>query len=233
MQPTMPPVTGPSAERKGEHSKLVSLLALAAGAAAMPQTSQADIIFSDQGLAVSWDGNHSFVINNLPGNAQLGFQAHKAGAFSSTSTRWVTLGKQGSGYVKFKTYLVSQGFRWGDIPALVLSAAQLATAQEYRHSADDFNNLYLSFEFKDSTLVGNPIRYGWAELSLANGNLSTLNDFPKLTISSWAYDTTGAQLRTGVVPEPSSMAIIALGALTLGAAGVRSWRRNRVASGRS
>src|SRR5260370_18176225 len=93
MEPTMPATTGPAPEKKGEHSKLASLLALAAGAAAMPQTSQADIIFSDQGLAVSWDGNHSFVINNLPGNAQLGFQAPKAGAFSSTSPRWVTLAK--------------------------------------------------------------------------------------------------------------------------------------------
>ena len=45
---------------KPDHSKLVSLLALAAGAAAMPQTSNADIIYTESGAVVSWDNARVF-----------------------------------------------------------------------------------------------------------------------------------------------------------------------------
>src|SRR5207249_11763580 len=59
-----------------DSSKLVSLLALAAGAVAMPQTSNADIIFTDLGTnAVTIGPNdiQPFTITNLPGVARLGF----------------------------------------------------------------------------------------------------------------------------------------------------------------
>ena len=47
-----------------------------------------------------------------------------------------------------------------------------------------------------------------------------------LTIHDWAYDDTGAVLPAGVVPEPASTGM-GLGALALGAAGLRRWRKTR------
>ena len=223
-------------EIKNDHSKLVSLLALAAGAAAMPQTSNADIIYTDQSATVSWDGLRSFIINNLPGDAQLGFQAHRAGFFSSSSVRSITGGRRGGGYVQFRTLLVSQPLLWDQITAAMITAARFATAQSTFNSGGNFSGLYMAFEFRDSSQTGSPMRYGWAGLSLANGNLSTGNNWPALTISGWAYDNTGAQIPMGAtvsVPEPSAIALLALGALTLGAKGVRSWRRNRAAASQS
>ena len=100
------------------------------------------------------------------------------------------------------------------------------------HNSGGYGPAYLAFEFKDSSKTGSPLRYGWVGITVANGDLYD-GDYPQLTVSGWAYDDTGAQIAMGFqgpVPEPSSMALLALGALTLGAAGVRSWRRNRAAA---
>ncbi len=225
-EPNMKTTTTPSLSTTGsESSKLISLLALATGAIAMPQTSSADIIFSDHGGTVSWDGNRSFILDNLLGTARLGFQAYKTGTFSWSSMRSVTVGRRGTAYAAFKMALVPAGQTWGAIAASVGTLARLATAQSTRHGGSSFTQLYMAFEFRDTT-AGNAMRYGWVDLTLDNGNLSSGWDYPKLTISRWAYDTTGAQLATGAVPEPSSMSLLALGALALGAKGVRAWRRN-------
>jgi hypothetical protein len=228
--------TALTVETKHDHSKLISLLALAAGAATMPQTGNADIIFTDQSATVSWEGLRSFVINNLPGNAQLGFDAHRIGNFSVTSIRSVTGGRRGSGYLQFKLALVSQPMLWGQINGSLASAARFATAQSTTHTGESFSGLYMAFEFKDSSQAGGPMRYGWAGLSLVNGDLGFGGNYPRLTISGWAYDNTGAEIPMGAtasVPEPSAMALLALGALTFGARGVRSWRRNRAAASQS
>jgi hypothetical protein len=223
-------------ETKSDSSKLVSLLALAAGAAAMPQTSNADIIFTDQSATVNWEGLHAFVINNLPGDAQLGFTAHHVGLLSSTSVRYITGGKRGGGYLQFKLTVVPQGPLWSQIGAVAANSASFASAGSTFFNGGAFNDQYLAFQFKDSTQIGSPMRYGWAQLTLQNGPLSTGTDYPKLTVSGWAYDNTGLQIPMGAkvaVPEPSTTALLALGALALGARGVRSWRRNRPAGGHS
>jgi len=82
---------------------------------------------------------------------------------------------------------------------------------------DDYSNQYLAFRFMNGSFS----YYGWVKVSLTAGMS------PSVTVSGYAYDTTGAKLGMGVVPEPSSMGILVLCALTLGANGLRAWRRNR------
>jgi hypothetical protein len=218
-----------------DHPKLLSLLALAAGAAAMPQTSNADIIYTPSGVTIRWEGDQVFLTPNLPGNVQLGFNARRSGTFTFTSSRFITGGARGSGYLRMRLALVTQPLVWDQIAGNLAPNASFGWATS-AHNSGGFAPGYLAFEFRDSTQTGSPMRYGWVGLSMANGNLSTGNDFPRLTISGWAYDNSGAQIpmgATATVPEPSAMALLALGALTLGAKGLRSWRRDRASASRS
>src|SRR5437773_660570 len=82
-------------ESSGDASKLVSLLALATGAVAMPQMSHADIIFTDLSsspVQVGANSAPSFLINNLPGAAQF-FFAFGHRATTVTSSRFVFAGQ--------------------------------------------------------------------------------------------------------------------------------------------
>jgi len=230
-----------STGKDGDASKLMSLLALAAGALAMPQTSNADIIFVDlstSGISVGANTSPSFLTDNLPGTARLGFQAHHRGTTSITSVRWVTAGQK-AGYVRVKSVSslvipVDAGLTWDQVignpplhPAVKTVYGFVATANFNGHIPNSFDQKYFPFIFKDSTQPGSPLRYGWIELNLsnpANGN------GPDVTILGYAWDTTGDHLPTGTVPEPAPVALFALGALTLGAKGLRSWRWNRLAA---
>src|SRR6266404_7809040 len=65
-----------SAENSADGSKLMSLLALAAGALAIPQTSNADIVFTDLSSAPVTVGplaDPSYLLN-LPGTHQFSFR---------------------------------------------------------------------------------------------------------------------------------------------------------------
>ncbi len=85
--------------------------------------------------------------------------------------------------------------------------------------------------------------YGWIRLRLddlglnqpfgaplANGPLGDgLNYADKITVIDWAYEDSGAAIHAGAtgqtVPEPSSLALLAAGALGLGAFRVRKAQR--------
>jgi hypothetical protein len=108
-----------------------------------------------------------------------------------------------------------------------VTGAIVAFATDNNHAPNPFTHRYLAFEFADTTLAGNPLRFGWVDMSLANGNVANSFSNPTLTVFGYAYDNTGAQIPMGLVPEPGSITIMALGALMLGAKGLRSWRRNR------
>lgn len=72
--------------------------------------------------------------------------------------------------------------------------------------------------------VTGAINYGWVEFTT-----TASTGFPA-TINRFAYENTGVSLlagQTGVVPEPGTVAV--LGVFGLGAAGVRAWRRRKVA----
>ncbi len=82
---------------------------------------------------------------------------------------------------------------------------------------------YVGFRFLNEAT--SQVDYGWAQLSLS----STYNGQPR-SIIGYAYENTGAPILAGVVPEPTTTATLGLGALTLGAAGVRRWRRRNQAN---
>src|SRR5256885_17025123 len=85
----------------GDATKLLSLLALAAGAVAIPETSNADIIFTDLSanpVTVGTNANSSFLIDNLPGTARLGFLENPKGL-----PRQSIVASQQAGYVRLKT----------------------------------------------------------------------------------------------------------------------------------
>jgi hypothetical protein len=90
-----------------------------------------------------------------------------------------------------------------------------------------FANKYALIKFNS----GLGTDYGWILLSLSvTGAVSASGtDGPNLTILSYAYDTSGALIAAGdtgiaAVPEPGAFALTGLGALALGAAGLRRWR---------
>ena len=225
---------------EGDTSKLVSLLALATGALAMPQTSKGDIIFVDLStnqITVGANASPSFLFTNLPGTAQFGFQAHTK-MTNITSSRWITAAQK-AGYVRIKTASsfvipVDAGLTWDQViadahghMAYKTTFGLVGAANYFGHSPGSFDQKYFPFIFKDSTQPGSPIRYGWIEVSLSN---PVNNNGPDLTVLGVAYQSDGTPLPTGTVPEPAPVAILALGALTLGAKGLRSWRRNRPAA---
>jgi hypothetical protein len=216
-----------------DSSKLVSLLALAAGAIALPQTGSAGVIFTDTtGSLVGGGYGLSFVTQNLPGVAQLGFGYHHRGTTSTSSIRWVT-GGQAAGYVRLKTNAlflvhVAAGLTWDQVAGVQTFYGTAGIATYSAHNPNGYDHQYISFKFQDST-QGNAVRYGWLEYSLANSNLRFSGDGPVVSIYGYAYDTTGAKLPTGSVPEPTPAALLALGALAFGAKGVRAWRRERPA----
>ena len=77
---------------------------------------------------------------------------------------------------------------------------------------------YIGVRFADPTTPAQT-DYGWIEYA-ANDN-ATVG-----TIDSWAYDNSGAAVGAGEVPEPTSLAVWALGALSAaGVAVLRRWKK--------
>ncbi len=87
-------------------------------------------------------------------------------------------------------------------------------------------NGFFGFRFTDAG--GTNQFYGWAELNLDTASPGTV------TINRWAYnDVAGQSINVGQtsnvnpVPEPGTLSLTLLG---LGAGGVRTWRRRKLAS---
>jgi len=235
MKNKLPRLETPSDPIASDSARLMSLLAIATGAIAMPQTSNADIIFTDLSanpISVFGTNNSTFLISTLPGTVRIGFSGHTLVSPPMTLETHAIKASQKGGYVRLRTShaflaLAGPGLNWNQIGTVLSSTGFAATAKLNMHSPDSFDHRYMLFRFKDSTQGGSPLRYGWADLGLINGN----GVIPELEIFGYAFDDTGALIQSGatVVPEPGPMALMALGALALGAKGLRTWRRNRVA----
>ncbi|HEY6433781.1 MAG TPA: hypothetical protein VIZ17_17515 [Acetobacteraceae bacterium] len=82
----------------------------------------------------------------------------------------------------------------------------------------NYNDKYALFRFD----VGGQTDYGWLELSVGGGQ------YPVVNVLGYAYQTNGKPIKAGDVPEPQRLPI-ALGALALGAIGLKEWRKKQTA----
>ncbi len=80
----------------------------------------------------------------------------------------------------------------------------------------NYNDKYALFRFD----VGGQADYGWLELSVGGGQ------FPFVNVLGYAYQTNGNPIKAGDVPEPQRLPA-ALGALALGAIGLKEWRKKQ------
>jgi hypothetical protein len=227
-------------EKQTDTTKLASLLALAAGAVALPQTSQADIIYqnlNDTPGVVGPAGDALFLFD-LPGDATVGFQRLEGYTYTQTGSltinyRFVLAGDINGadaidngvlgdgGIAKAIPFggAWSQGLQYYSVPVGIVNDLNASSP------AAGYERQYLAWFFEDST-QGNTRFYGWAEvsLSMASYNLGG----PTVTVWGYAYDDTGAQPTMGQgIPEPSSGALLVMGAMALGARGLRKWRQSR------
>lgn len=222
-------------------AKLASLLALAGGAVALPQTGQADIIYTDLGANPGIVSFNSPAFNfTVPGTAQVG-------VFGAQRTVTTTLA---SIQIKYRSVLGGminsagagagvRGLANGNVQdapfgavwdqgVYTLANAAIASADDSAglNPATGYNNRYLAWVFQDST-QGLALRYGWAEYNLSVAGFNAGG--PVVTILRYAYDDSGLKPTMGQapVPEPASGALLVMGALAMGSRGLRNWRQKR------
>ena len=109
----------------------------------------------------------------------------------------------------------------------VSSTSGFLTADVSAKAFDTAGTEYVGIEFENDTTTA--VNYGWLELT------STSATGTPATILGYAYDNSGAPIVVGAtglsaVPEPGTTAALSLGALALGAAGVRRWRQSKQAA---
>ena len=223
-------------------TKLASLLTLAAGAITLPQTSNADIIYTDLNASpqrVGYSGGASPLFQlTLPGSVQFGFFRYQYSVSTTLGTinfRTVLAGQLGPGAnagLQVTGGLAANkpfGASWDAGGFLTAAVQSVGWASTYiRVPSANYDHRYLAWQFvDDSPSGGGATRYGWIEISLSMNFYPT---GPNVTIWGYAWDNTGAKPAMGQttpVPEPSSAAFLVFGAMALGARGLRNWRQNR------
>ena len=90
------------------------------------------------------------------------------------------------------------------------------------YSQGTFTDKYFLFSFNNAGTTD----YGYIYGSETNSTYGGMN----FNFISYAYDNTGAVIAAGAVPEPSSVALLGIGALVTGAAGVRRWKAAKAGS---
>ncbi len=249
------PATQPRGSKKAA-GPVRSILALAAGASALPLTDSADAAIivdsSENNTVIGWNtasGQTRDVQFTLPGGGGLRFRTfatasgapyRSAGApASAPSVFGVQVGFTGvTGNMQSKTsrpYLAPFGATvaagTGFFATAFLNGAFVYTnrSQSVGNSAFSGQSKYLLFDFNNSGTTN----YGWLEIkTLTTGVVGEGQSNYSATLGTLAYDDSGATITAGQtipVPEPSSAALAMGGALVAGAAGLRRWRKDRAA----
>jgi hypothetical protein len=76
-------------------------------------------------------------------------------------------------------------------------------------------NGYMGIEFSEASVNGgNPV-FGWVQISKTVAGEPPRGGPTGITFVDWAYEDSGAGIGTGLLPEPSSLALLAAGAVGL------------------
>ncbi|WOO39819.1 hypothetical protein [Rubellicoccus peritrichatus] len=105
-------------------------------------------------------------------------------------------------------------------------ASALIVSGEFNNLADFTSGVsgYMGFRLPKEDMEGN-IKLGWAEVTFYNdSNPSGIG----VTVHRWAFQDDGSNIQVGAIPEPATIAT-GLGALAMGAAGLRRWRKAKKA----
>lgn len=233
-------------QRKNLKSKIASLSALGAGALiAGAGTADANTIYSGPlNIDVGTLGQGQYGLHLGGPNTVLSFarmSSQRTGTITHINYRLI----RGFGQKPFSAQFAStQGNLRVFLPGAVFggkAASNIVVGERTWGTLDGgirsavsglspFTNEYSLFRFNTAT---GQTDYGWIQLSysVTKGFGSDPNLGPNLIISGYAFDDSGALLPAGdtgaATPEPSTMALTGLGALALGAVGLRRWRKSR------
>ena len=73
---------------------------------------------------------------------------------------------------------------------------------------------YVAFDVKDQS-NSNAVYYGWMNVTVVGANTTSTDPNVRFTLNSYAYDNTGGSIPVGAVPEPSTYALLGIGAIGL------------------
>ena len=196
--------------------------ALVGTAAAIPQDVDATVVTFNPSASIpnTFAGIYVNFVTGQIGSPAAAVPGFDFNPYSSGGTLSIYWGPAANGAGGVTTAIGS------NIYADLAAGATVSSASPFSNLASGTNPNYLTagthilgFRFlNDATGI---INYGYATLQTGGGT-----GFPA-TLISWSFENNGGAIT--VVPEPSTVALLTISALALGALGLREWRRQRAA----